>query len=56
MNRRMLASVIVLLLRLADACRKAPSDHEAIRAGIQRHLNEHGGLKLAATDLEVERV
>jgi hypothetical protein len=56
MNRRIWACGVTLLCIFAMGCSKKADDQEAIRASIDKHLNESAGLNLSAMDTEVKQI
>ncbi len=50
------SAALILCLGLAGGCSKAPSDNDAIRVAIEKHLSDHGGLNMAAMDMSVKQV
>ena len=56
MTQRVGTCTLIFLLALACGCKKQVNDQDAIRAGIEKHLNEQAGLNLSAMDREVKQV
>jgi hypothetical protein len=56
MKRRAIVLTIIVLVGASSGCKKAQSDQDAIRAGIQRHLSANSTLNMAAMDYEVKDV
>jgi len=56
MNGRYWISVLAILCVLAAGCAKTVSDQDAIRASIEKHLNERSDLNLSAMDREFKQV
>ena len=56
MKNRIRSGALILALSLLAGCGKAPSDNEAIRAAILKHLTDRGGLNMAAMEVEVKQV
>lgn len=56
MKNSMRVAALFLGLSLAGGCAKAPSDNDAIRAAIEKHLTDRGGLNMAALDMNVKQV
>jgi hypothetical protein len=56
MNRRILTCTMIILLAVAAGCKKQTNDQDAIRAGIEKHLNGRADLNLSAMDREVKQI
>jgi hypothetical protein len=56
MRRLLLALELSAAVCLAGACKKQPSDREAIRAGIMQHLTSVGTLNMGAMDMDMRSV
>jgi hypothetical protein len=56
MKRWVWTFATALLCVLAIGCRKQANDQDAIRASIDKHLNEAAGLNLSAMDHEVKQI
>jgi hypothetical protein len=56
MNRRILTCTAILLLAFATGCKNQPSDQDAIRAGIDKHLSAVAGVNMSAMDKEVKQI
>jgi hypothetical protein len=56
MNRWIWTFATALLCVLAIGCHRQANDQEAIRASIDKHLNETAGLNLSAMDRDVKQI
>ena len=56
MGRWIWTCATVFLCVLVIGCRKQANDQDAIRASIDKHLNETAGLNLSAMDREVKQI
>lgn len=56
MNRWIWTCATVFMCVLVIGCRKQANDQDAIRASIDKHLNETAGLNLSAMDREVKQI
>lgn len=56
MNRIGLSLGLSAALLLGGACKKQPSDNDAVRAGILQHLNSVGTLNMSAMEMEMRSV
>jgi hypothetical protein len=56
MKRIGLALGLSAALLVGGACKKQPSDKDAIRAGILQHLNGVGTLNMSAMDMDIRSV
>jgi hypothetical protein len=56
MNRWIWTCAAMFLSVLTMGCSKKASDQDAIRASIDKHLNEAAGLNLSAMDREVKQI
>ncbi len=53
MNRRLLASLLGVVLLFAGACKSKSDDREAIRQGVVQHLSSMQGLNLPNMEINV---
>jgi hypothetical protein len=56
MKRWIWTCAAIFLCVLIMGCSKKASDQDAIRASIDKHLNEDAGLNLSAMDREVKQI
>ena len=56
MNRWIRMSALICLFAISGGCKKQANDQDAIRAGIDKHLNESAGLNMSAMDREVKQI
>jgi hypothetical protein len=56
MKRFALALGLAAALYVSAGCKKQPSDNDAIRAGVMRHLTSVGTLNISAMDVDIRSV
>jgi hypothetical protein len=56
MNRRILTCTVIFFLGFAAGCKNQPSDQDAVRAGIDKHLSGVAGVNMSAMDKEVKQI